>query len=245
MNAEYLVTELSRNIAPKLAKDIISDFIAIRDDCKTGTLGRISVGKFVETVVQILQFLENGSYEEKPIVDSYLRNLESRTTAFDDNLRIVCARVARAVYALRNKRSIAHKGSIDPNIYDLRYIFASAQWILSEVVRQVIKSDMLTAGKMIEFIQIPASTVIEELDERKLIFGDFTVDQEVLILLHSYYHDFISRMSIRNSLDRRSNSSISNSLNNLYKEKLIHRKEAEYKLTQEGFKKSQQILCQI
>lgn len=76
MNAEYLVTELSKNIAPKLAKDIISDFIAIRDDCKTGTLGRISVGKFVETVVQILQFLENGSYEEKPIVDSYLRNLE-------------------------------------------------------------------------------------------------------------------------------------------------------------------------
>lgn len=104
---------------------------------------------------------------------------------------------------------------------------------------------MLTAGKMIEFIQIPASTVIEELDERKLIFGDFTVDQKILILLHSYYPDFISRMSIRNSLDRRSNCSISNSLNNLWKEKLIHRKEAEYKLTQEGFKKSQQILCQI
>ena len=245
MNAEDLVTELSKHIAPKLAEDLVFDFIAIRDDCKTGTLERASVGKFAESVVQLLQFLENGTYDKKPRVDSYLRNLESRQTSLDDDLRIVCTRVARAVYALRNKRNIAHKGSVDPNIYDLRYIFSSVQWMLSEVVRQILKSDMLNAGEMIEFIQIPVSAVVEEIDDRKLIFGNFTVDQEILILLHSYYPKFISRTIIRNSLDRRSNSSISNSLSKLWKDKLIHKKGTDYKLTQEGFKRAVQILRRI
>ena len=123
MNSKDLITELAKQIDSKLAKDLVNDFIALRDDCKTGMMGRASVGKFVESVVQLLQFLENGSYDNKPSVDSYLRNLESRPTSFDDDLRIVCARVARAAYTLRNKRKIAHKGTVDPNIYDLRYVF--------------------------------------------------------------------------------------------------------------------------
>ena len=245
MNSKDLITELAKQIDSKLAKDLVNDFIALRDDCKTGMMGRASVGKFVESVVQLLQFSENGSYDNKPSVDSYLRNLESRPTSFDDDLRIVCARVARAAYTLRNKRKIAHKGTVDPNIYDLRYVFSSVQWMLSEIVRQILKSDMSTAGEMIEFIQIPVSTIVEEIDDRKLVFGSFTVGQEILILLQSYYPKFIPRETIRNSLDRRSNSSISNSLGKLWKEKFIHRRGTEYKLTQEGFKKAVQILQQI
>lgn len=245
MNSDDLVTELSKHIDSNLAKELVNDFIAIRDDCKTGILGRASVGKFVESVVQLLQFIEKGAYDNKPSVDSYLRNLESKSTPFDDDLRIVCSRIARAVYALRNKRNIAHKGSVDPNIYDLRYLFASVQWMLSEIVRQILKSDMSTASEMIEFIQIPVSTIVEEIDDRKLVFGDFTVEQEILVLLHSYYPKFIPRKTIQNSLDRRSNSAISNSLSKLWKEKFIHRKGTEYKLTQEGFKKAVQILRQI
>lgn len=186
--------------------------------------------------------METGKYDKTPSVDSYFKNLESRSTSLVDDLKIVCSRIARATYSLRNKRNIAHKGSVDPNIYDLRYIYASAQWILSEIVRQMMKSDMTTAGAMIEYIQIPASSVVEEFGDRKIVFGHFTDGQEILVLLHSYYPDYISRISIRSSLDRRSNSSISNSLTKLWKEKLIHKEDADFKLTQKGFSKAEQIL---
>ena len=242
MKPEYLIDEIGKYIDKRLTKELITEFVTIKNDCKTGTLGRISVGKFVETIVQILQFLENGTFDKRPKVDLYLKDLESKSTNLNDNLKLVCSRIARAMYSLRNKRNIAHKGTVDTNIYDLRYIYASAQWILSEIVRQLFNADMTTAGTMIEYIQIPVSSIIEDLGERKLIFGKFTVAQEILILLHSYYPDQVDRKAIRNSLDRRSNSTISNSLSTLWKKKLIHKNGSEYKLTQEGFKEALQIM---
>lgn len=243
MNSDQLIAELAKYLDKQLAKEFVSEFVAIRNDCKTGILGRTSIGKFVETVVQLFQTLETGGkYDKKPNVDLYLKNLESKLTPLNDDLKIVCNRIARASYSLRNKRNIAHKGEVDSNIYDLKYIYASAQWILSEIVRQFIKTDMASAGAMIEFIQIPVSSVVEDLGDRKLVFGKFTVEQELLVLLHSYYPNYISVQSIRSSLDRRSTSSISNALSKLWKDKLIHRKNLGYKLTQEGFNKVLRIL---
>jgi hypothetical protein len=178
-------------------------------------------------------------------VDSYLRNLESSTGPLNDDLKLCCARVARSCYTLRNKRSIAHKGSTDPNTYDLKYIYASAQWILSEIVRQVLTSDMNLAGRMIEFIQIPVSSVVEEFGGRKLVYGHLSAGKEILVLLHSYYPEYASRTEVGTSLDRRSESTISNSLNKLWKDKLIHKEESCYKLTQEGFKQARNILKNI
>jgi hypothetical protein len=245
MKPDDLICELSKKLDPTLAKDLVLEFTEIQHDCKTGTLGGSSGGKFIETVVQVMQFLGKGSYDEKPSVDSYLRDLESSNTLLSDDLKLCCARIARSCYTLRNKRSIAHKGSVDPNTYDLKYIYASSQWILSEMVRQVIVSNMNLAGRMIEFIQIPVSSVVEEIGNRKLVYGHLTTEKEILVLLHSYYPEYASRTEIRTSLDRRSDSTISNSLNKLWKEKLIHKDESCYKLTQEGFKEARNILKNI
>ncbi len=116
MKVDDLVAELSKYLDGILANDLVKEFVAIRNDCKTGTLGRSSVGKFVETTVQVLQFLEARSYEGNPKVDCYLRELESRPSALNDDLKIALARIARSTYTLRNKRNIAHKGLVDPNI---------------------------------------------------------------------------------------------------------------------------------
>jgi len=236
-----LVNELSKHIESSLAYDLVEEFVRLRNDCKTGTLGGSAAGKFVETVVQVLQYLETGKYDSSPRVDAYLREVQSRKTLPDD-LRICCARVARACYALRNKRNIAHKGNVSPNIYDLRYCYSCAQWLLSELVRHIISGDMDIAGKMIEFIQVPISPIVEEFDGRRLVHGDFTVEQEILVLLHSYYPEEASRKQIGQSLDRRARSSVSNSLTRLWKKKMIHRSGAGYKLSQEGFKEAAKIL---
>ncbi|HHT9112637.1 MAG: hypothetical protein HZA47_07540 [Planctomycetes bacterium] len=242
MNHKDLITELSKYIDNKLATDLVYEFLEIRKEIKAGILGRSSCGKFIETVVQVLQYLNNSHYDENPNVDFYLKNLESQNTAINDDFKICCSRIARSCYTLRNKRNIAHKGSVDPNIYDLRYIYTSAQWILSEIVRQVITSSMTLAGRMIEFIQIPVSTVVEDFGDRRLVYGNLSIEQELLVLLHSYYPENVSRQTLTKSLDRRSTSAISNSLNTLWNKKLVHEDKSDYKLTQEGFKESQKIL---
>ena len=56
-----------------------------------------------------------------------------------------------------------HKGQVDPNIYDLYFTYAASQWMLSEIVRQIISTDMKVAGRIIEFIQIPVTSVVTPL----------------------------------------------------------------------------------
>jgi len=106
MTPSELIDQLKSRLPSDIASDLINNFVQIRTDVITGTLERSAPGKFVETIVQVLQFLDDGQFDTTPKVDEYLRNLESRSTNLPEDLRVTLARVARASYTLRNKRSI-------------------------------------------------------------------------------------------------------------------------------------------
>ncbi len=89
---------------------------------------------------------------------------------------------------------------------------------------------------------MPVSTVVEDFGTRKIVFGNLTVEKELLVLLHSFYPEYADLRSVKSSLDRRSSSAISNSLKKLWKGKLIHKEKSAYKLTQEGFRETTEIL---
>lgn len=243
MTPSELINELGKHLPPNLAADLVNNFMQVRSDVSTETLERAAPGKFVETVVQILQFLDAGQYDKSPKVDEYLKNLESRSGNLPDDLRITTARVARASYTLRNKRSIAHKGSIDPNMYDLRYLHVAAQWILSEVVRQVISTDMNTAGKLIEFIQIPISPVVEDFGDRRLVLKVGTAEEELLTLLLHYYPMPILVSQIQKDMNRRARSTISNTIAATYRKRLIEgNRQQGYKLTTIGYRQGVELV---
>jgi hypothetical protein len=97
---------------------------------------------------------DTGTYDAKSRVDEYLRTLESKASSLDDGLRTCAARVGRAMYTLRNKRSVAHKGEVDPNRYDLEFLLHSAQWVLAEPVRSIGGSSIKEAGQLVAVITL-------------------------------------------------------------------------------------------
>ena len=231
-----LIDQLKKNIPADLAVDLINNFLQVKSDVITGTLERSAPGKFVETVVQVLQFLDTEQYDKNPKVDEYLKNLESRSTNLQEDLRITLARVARASYTLRNKRSIAHKGGVDPNIYDLRYLYSATQWIFSEIVRHALSSDMYTAGKLIESIQVPVDPLVEDFGNKRLALKVGTTEEELLILLLHYYPVPILQSQIRKDMDRRARTTVSNIITATYNKRLVEGdKQQGYKLTALGY----------
>jgi hypothetical protein len=90
MDAKRLANALSGLIGTKLAGELVADFIKIGQDLATKTLERASSGKFVETFVQCLQQIANGSYDQKPNVDEYLNRKAELESKLPEDLRICC-----------------------------------------------------------------------------------------------------------------------------------------------------------
>jgi hypothetical protein len=221
-----LRSALATALLPELAEDIVAQFLEIRRDVATGTLGRGSPGKFVETVVQVLQALESaGKYDKQPKVDSYLRAIESRPSTLPDGLRVCASRLVRAMYALRSKRNIVHKAEIDPAVYDLRLLYAAAQWVLAELLALAsgVKGD--DAARLVAEIQLPVGGLVEAIDGRKIVHAEMTVKDEALVLLMTSYPEPMTVTELSRSMDRRSPGSVRATASVLWKEKLVHRAE--------------------
>ena len=235
MDKIRLAKALTDLVGTRLALDLAGHFVLIRQDYSTKTLERASPGKFVETFVQCLQQISQGSFDAKPNVDSYLNTKVENDSTLPDGLRFSAARIARAIYTLRNKRNIAHNGEIDPNSYDLAFIHQSAAWIMAELVRNAVDITMEEAGIIIELLQVPVGSLVEEIDGVRLVHAKVSTRVELIILLHSYYPNKVPVTDIRASLSTRSYPSIRGRLSDLKGDKLIFGDSVQgYRLTTAG-----------
>lgn len=234
MDESRLAAALAGLLGPTLAADLAGDLVKIRGDCATRTLERAALGKFVETFVQCLQYIDTGTYDAKPRVDECLRK-KVENTSMPEGLRICAARVARSIYTFRNKRNIAHKNDVDSNTHDLAFAHQGAAWITAEFLRHATGVSMQEAGALIELVQAPVGSLVEEIGGARLVHADVSVRVELLILLHSHYPDTVAVDSILGSLSRRSAGTVRNRLRDLHAEKLAHGDaKSGYRLTQAG-----------
>ncbi|HEX8365066.1 MAG TPA: hypothetical protein VF603_07265 [Allosphingosinicella sp.] len=236
MDEGRLATALQPLLGDTLSAELARDFVKVRSDHATGTLERASPGKFVETFVQCLQYMATGTFDTQPSVETYLTKHAENQSALPEGLRVVGARVARTMYTLRNKRNIAHKGPIDPNTFDLALLHECAAWIMAEFLRNATGVSMQEAGDLIQLVQTPVGTLVEEIDGTTLVHANVSVRAEILILLHSRHPRRVALQEIKDSLSRRSGASVANRLGELRAGKLVHGDvKTGYRLTNPGF----------
>ena len=230
----------------ELANDIVNSFLHIRSDLATRTLERSAPGKFVETFVQVLQFLDQGRYDERPNVDEYLRKVQDGASELDDGLRICGARIARAMYALRSKRNIVHKGKVDPNTHDLAMLHGSAQWIIAELVRNASGISMEKAGYMVGQIQAPVPVVVEDFGKFKVVLHDLSAEHEILVLIRDDYPGTVPRTVLTASMRGRHDSTIRKALPELVRKRLIvGNPRSGYRLTHMGLSLAEEIVAEV
>jgi hypothetical protein len=235
MDEARLVGALTPLLGADLAQHLASNFVNIRRDLATDTLERSSPGKFVETFVQCLQQISTGKFDVKPDVDGYLSKHVESAANLPEGLRICGARIARAMYSLRNKRSIAHKNEIDPNTFDLAFVHEGSAWIMAELFRMASGLTMQQSGEMIDLVQAPVGTLVEEIEGTRLVHADLTIEGEILVLLHSQYPHPVAVHDIEQSLKARSAKSVRNRLGEMRTNKLLHGDAAKgFRLTNAG-----------
>lgn len=233
MDKSHLVQALTPLVTVGLATEIVDQFLQVRLDFSTKTLGRAAPGKFVEVFVQCLQQISTGFHDVKPDVDKYLKSEGDPHLA--ESLRVCGCRIARSIYTLRNKRNIAHLNEIDPNTFDLAFIHQGAAWIMAELLRTASGLTMQEAGALVALVQAPVDTIVEEIGGTRLVLPDASVRAELLLLLQSHHPDPLPVASAIKSLSRRNSGTVRNRLRDLHDEKLAHGSASEgYILTRAG-----------
>lgn len=242
MDRKRLEQALSTTLPPQLAAELVEDFMIIRQDFSTKTLGRSSPGKFVETVVQCFQHVAGHTYDTKPDVDDYLNARVENEAALHPDLRFCAGRIARAAYTLRNRRNIVHKGKVDPNTHDLAYLHHTASWIVAEFLRHAAGIKMEEAGALIAQIQAPIDELVEDIDGVRLVHASISLEEEITILLRSHYPEYVPLSSLKDSLVGRNEGTVGNKLRAMVEDKLIFgNPKTGYKLTQAGYKSATEI----
>lgn len=235
MDEARLARALTGLLSKELAEKLTVHFVMIRRDLATKTLERASPGKFVETLVQGLQYIDTRTYDAKPDVDTYL-DKKVENTGLPEGLRICAARVGRAVYTMRNKRNIAHNGEVDPNSIDLAFVHQASAWVMAELLRNATGISMQEAGALIDLVQAPIGALVEDVGDTRLIHADVSARVELLILLQSNYPDVVPVADILNSLSRRRAKGVKERLRELHNDKLAHGSaKTGYRLTQTGY----------
>jgi hypothetical protein len=246
LDQERLVSALSTMLPPKLAEELVEEFVTLRHDFSTKTFGRAAPGKFVETIVQCFQHLARGSHDSKPNVDDYLNVRLENEKNLPEDLRVCAGRIARSIYTLRNKRNIAHKGEVDPNNYDLAFLHQSASWLLAEFLRHATHITMAEAGALIAQIQAPIDELVEDIEGVRLVHAKVSIEDEIKILLQSNYPEKVLLTSIKASLVGRNAGTLGNKLRELVnKKEIFGDPKTGYRLTLPGFKKAMELARQL
>jgi len=233
MDKARLVQALAPLVTVELAIELVDQFLQVRQDFSTKTLGRAAPGKFVETYVQCLQQIASGTHDAKPEVDKYLK--AEGDPNLPESLRVCSCRIARSIYTLRNKRNIAHLNEVDPNTFDLAYIHQGAAWIMAELLRTASGLTMQEAGALVALVQAPVDTIVEEIGDTRLVLPDVSVRAELLLLLRSHHPERLPVAAAIKSLSRRNAGTVRNRLRDLHDEKLAHGSATEgYVLTRAG-----------
>lgn len=244
LTSDELIAALAPTYGAGVVEGLVKDFVQIRRDHATSTLERASPGKFIEGFVQALQFMDDGTFEAKPNVEHFLNSVVENRMGLPDGLRIIAPRIARSVYALRSKRSIAHKNEIDPNEADLAQIHASASWIMSEMLRYASGVSMARAAELIAQVQAPVGPLVEEIDDTVLVHADLPVRSEILVLLHRQYPEYVPNSSLVRSIGAKGRRSISGRLSELRRTKFVFGdSEKGHRLTQAGFREASKIIA--
>jgi hypothetical protein len=147
------------------------------------------------------------------------------------------------MYSLRSKRNIAHIGSIDPNIADLKLLLSSADWILCELLRQYTPSTSHDAEHVVASVLTPLSPVLEDIDGQKIVLGELSAREEILVLLHSVYPARMALIELCQHADRRVAATIRNESRILWAERsVVGTPKAAYKLSSIGFRQAEGII---
>ena len=151
----------------------------------------IQAGHLCETLLRLLQHRLSGSFVPFGTrIPGFIDECEKLTrlpkTSGPEGLRVIMPRALGFVYSLRSKRGFGHAaGDVDANAIDASSCVRTADWCLSEVIREVHSLPIEEAQAILDVISARQLPAVWSLGDRKRVLcPDFDYREQTLVLLY-------------------------------------------------------------
>ncbi len=117
---------------------------------------------------------------------------------------------------------------------------------LTELLRHAAAIPMEAARSLVRMVQAPVGQLVEDLGERRLVLADCTAKEEILILLQTFYPQYVSLRKVLTCLERMPEKTARNVLQTMWRQKSADRiGEMEYRLTLKGLDEASSTARQL
>ncbi|ACC42003.1 hypothetical protein [Mycobacterium marinum] len=212
--------------------DLVTEVIAAYGEAKTRfhrqdyRPSSVEGARFSEAVFRILQWATTGTYTPigttLPGVPGLVTQLQNASSAIDDSIRIHIPRTLQAVYDIRNKRNVAHLGSIAIGLQDSGLVVHILDWVMTELVRLYHNVPATEAQKIIEDIVKKEVPAIQVIDGFPRLLRDVPATDHILLLLYREGAGGVERETLKGWLPAAAHRNFTTSLNRLDQRHLIH-----------------------
>lgn len=174
--------------------DLVTEVVAAYEEAKTRFHRRdyrpssVEGARFSEAVIRVIEWATTGT--NTPVGGNLPKSVPNMIKQFenvagvDDGLRIHIPRTLQAVYDIRNKRNVAHLGSIAIGLQDSGLVVHILDWVMTELVRLYHNVPATEAQKIIEDIVKKEVPAIQMIDGFPRLLKDLRGTDHILLLLY-------------------------------------------------------------
>lgn len=115
-----------------------------------------NTGLFIESALRIAEHFVLGTHtplSKKFAVDTCIQKLEKSSGI--EGLRVHVARLSRAIYDFRSRKTGVHLKAIDPRVIDANLIFNVSTWILIEILKESVVPDAENSIRLLFTRKVP------------------------------------------------------------------------------------------
>lgn len=198
-------------------------------------------GQFCEILARILYHKDSGTLSLNKGFDdccSYIEHNQNAHAITPRHDAIHLIKVLRTIYKFRSQRGAVHiSPSYQPNHMDSKLVIECVRWAMNETLRIFWRGDREVVAKAIrELLQFDVPCVGSFEGAILVQRTDLTADEEILVLLHFYGEQGVSRGDI-GKCAQLAPSTVTNSLKKLVSPRLrqaIKLENGNYRLTDLG-----------
>lgn len=230
------INVLLSTLDPILVTNLIKEFQDIHNQYYLGHLQstQLNGGRFGEIVLRIIESKDTGVFTGigTQLNREMLVNHAMQNTNLDESFRLHIPHATCLIMDFRNRRNIAHPGTIDVNMMDASLVIHTANWIMAEIVRLVGGTDPQSANEIISKIIERKIPLIEEIEGNlKVLEPSLPIKNKILVCLYQKYPQQLKNSYLMKSLKYTNSTQFKKYLKELDKESRIEYSQKQSTLT--------------